>query len=148
MDKLYFGGGIGLTFGSYTRIAVYPMVGYKFTPKFSGGIEIGYEYIRANQYNSEFTTSNYGGSAFLRYRVIPQLFVHTEYAMYNYELFYVDGSSNRVWVPFLFLGAGFSQQIAPRTFAFAMVKFDVLHNPNSPYSSWSPFWSFGVSYGF
>jgi len=147
-DKVYFGGSVGLSFGSYTRIAVYPMIGYKFTPKFSGGLEIGYEYIKDNRYSQDYTASNYGASIMARYRVIPQLFFHAEYALYNYQLYYADESNNRVWVPFLFLGAGFSQQIAPRTFLVAMVKFDVLQNPNSPYSDWAPFWNIGISYGF
>jgi hypothetical protein len=147
-QKLYFGGGVGLTFGTYTRIALYPIVGYKITRNLSLGVELGYEYIRDNRYSESIDASNYGASIFARYRIIPQLFVHAEYAIYNYELFYVDLSSERVWVPFLFLGAGFSQQIAPRTFLIASVKFDVLQNPNSPYSNWSPFWNIGISYGF
>jgi hypothetical protein len=147
-EKVYFGGGIGLSFGSYTRIAVYPMMGYKFTPKLSGGIELGYEYISDNRYSSKYNTSNYGASVFTRYRLIPQIFLHAEYAMYNYELYYSDKTSNREWVPFLFLGAGFAQQIAPGTWAYASVKFDVIQNKNSPYKEWAPFWNVGVSVGF
>lgn len=147
-DKVYFGGGIGLSFGSYTRIAVYPMMGYKFTPKLSGGIELGYEYISDSRYSQQFNTSNYGASVFTRYRVIPQVFILAEYAMYNYELYYLDLTKSREWVPFLFLGAGFSQQISPGTWAYASVKFDVLQNSNSPYNNWAPFWNLGVSVGF
>jgi hypothetical protein len=148
MDKVYFGGGFGLSFGSYTRIAIYPMVGYKFTPKLSAGVELGYEYISTNRNSQSFNLSNYGGSLFARYRVIPQLFLHAEYAMYNYELIQFDNSTERNWVPFLFLGGGYSQNIGPRTWLNAYVKFDVLQNPNSPYADWTPFWGIGVSHGF
>jgi hypothetical protein len=148
IKKLYFGGGVGISFGNYTRIAVYPMVGYKITPKLSAGIELGYEWISDKRYNETYTTSNYGGSLFARYRIIPALFFHAEYATYNYELYYLDASSERLWVPFLFLGAGFSKRIAPGTTAYAMVKFDVLQNKNSPYKDWDPFFNVGISVGF
>ena len=147
-DKIYFGGGIGLSIGTYTRISIYPMIGYKLTNKLSGGIEIGYEYISDNRYSQKYTTSNWGGSIFARYRVIPQLFLQAEYAMYNYDLYYVDLTNSREWVPFLFLGGGYSQNIGGRTWAYASVKFDVLQNSNSPYNNWAPFWSVGVSHGF
>ncbi|MCD4737163.1 MAG: hypothetical protein K8R53_14055 [Bacteroidales bacterium] len=147
-DKVYFGGGVGLSFGNYTRIAVYPMIGYNITPKLSGGLELGYEYISDNRYNTKYNTSNYGASLFARYRLVPQLFFHTEYAMYSYELYGFDGKSVREWIPFLFLGAGYVQQIGPRVSVYAMVKFDVLQNSKSPYNEWEPFFAVGVSMGF
>ena len=147
-NKIYFGGGVGFSFGSYTRIAVYPMLGYKFTPKLSGGIEVGYEYISDNRYASNYKTSNYGASAFARYRIIPQLYFHVEPAIYNFKYGYNTDDSNREWVKFLFVGGGYSQKIAPNTWAFAQVKFDVLRDSASPYSNWAPFWNVGVSIGF
>jgi hypothetical protein len=91
-NKIYFGGNMLLTVGSYTRIGVYPLIGYKFTPKLSAGIKIGYEYISDNQWAEKYTTSNYGGSIFARYRIIPQLYAHMEYAQLSYELYTSDGS--------------------------------------------------------
>ena len=44
-QKVFFGGAVGLSFGSYTRIAVYPQIGYRITPKLTAGIELGYIYI-------------------------------------------------------------------------------------------------------
>ncbi|MCK4855173.1 MAG: hypothetical protein KAT31_12940, partial [Bacteroidales bacterium] len=38
-NRVYFGGYMSLTVGSYTRIGVYPLLGYKFTPKLSGGLK-------------------------------------------------------------------------------------------------------------
>lgn len=147
-EKIYFGGGLGLSFGNYTRVAVYPMVGYRFTPKLSGGIELGYEYISDKRFSETYNYSNYGASLFTRYRLIPALFLHAEYAMYNYEFYYYDLSTSREWVPFLFLGAGYAQQLAPGTWAYASVKFDVLQNSKSPYDSWEPFYNVGISVGF
>ncbi|MBN1340183.1 MAG: hypothetical protein JXA03_12715 [Bacteroidales bacterium] len=147
-ERIYFGGGLGLSFGAYTMIAVYPMIGYKFTPKLSGGLELGYEYISDKRYSQTYNTSNYGGSLFTRYRLSPSLFLHAEYAMYNYEFYYIDMTTSREWVPFLFLGAGYATEVAPGIWALASVKFDVLQSRNSPYGEWEPFFNIGVSAGF
>lgn len=147
-DKIYFGGNVGLTIGNYTRIAVYPLVGYKFTPKLSGGLKIVYEYISDNRYSSKYNTSNYGGSLFARYRVIPSLYAHVEYAQINYELYNFNGESVREWIPFLFVGAGYSQKMGGNAWLNFQVLFDVLQSDKSPYQEWAPFYSIGVGVGF
>ena len=43
-SKLYYGGYMSLSFGSYTVIGISPLVGYKFTPKLSSGVQLSYEY--------------------------------------------------------------------------------------------------------
>lgn len=146
-SKMYFGGSIGLSFGSYTRVAVYPLMGVRFNPKLRAGVQIGYEYISTSNddYNSSF--SNYGASIFAQYNIIPQIYIHVEPAYYNYAAPYTY-TEDRVWVPFLFLGAGFSQRLGKSTTVYAQIKFDVLQDSNSPYSDWDPFYNVGVSIGF
>jgi hypothetical protein len=153
IDKWYFGGSFSFTFGTYTSIGIWPLAGYKVTPKLSFGLQPGYEYIKYNYTNSpDYETSNYGLRVFSRYRVIPQAYFHAEYATINYEFqkptIGGDYENYREWVPFLFLGAGFSQEIGGSVYAYVQVLFDVLQNENSPYSSWEPFWTVGVSAGF
>ena len=67
-SKIYYGGGIGLSFwGDYFRISVEPMVGYKITPKLSGGIKIAYEYIndsRSSLSTTPFKNLNHSGRMF------------------------------------------------------------------------------------
>ncbi len=147
-NKIYYGGNIGLSFGSYTKIGVYPLIGYKLTPKLSSGLKIGYEYISDTRYSTKYTTSNYGGSLFLRYRIVPQLYAHIEYETLNYELYTATGSSSREWVPFLYVGGGYSQPMGNNVWLNAQVLFDVLQNSNSPYKAWSPFFSVGIGVGF
>ncbi|NQU55386.1 MAG: hypothetical protein HQ522_22955 [Bacteroidetes bacterium] len=143
-SKLYFGGYMNLSFGSYTVIGIAPLVGYKFTPEFSTGIGLSYEYSSFD--NS--SASNYGGSIFSRYRVVPQFYLHAEFSTINYQLFYDFEDGERTWVPFLFLGGGYSQPIAKNVWLNAQVLFDVLQNENSPYESWEPFFSIGFGVGF
>ena len=141
--RVFYGGSVGLSFGSYTRIAVYPQIGFRFTNKLSGGIELGYVYVTSDSY----TSSSYGGSLFARYRIIPAIYLHAEYATYNFETLNSDDPDERVWVPFLFLGAGFVKKVGSSTHVFAEVKFDVLQDENSHYG-WDPLFRVGVSVGF
>jgi hypothetical protein len=153
-QRLYFGGNFIFTLGSYTSIGIWPMVGYKVTPKLSVGLQPGYEYIKYNNYyGSDYETSNYGARLFTRYRVIPSAYVHVEFAEINYNLRFQDVPGGQVyeertWVPFLFMGAGLSQQVGGSTYAYVQVLYDVLQDENSPYSNNELFWSVGIVAGF
>lgn len=147
-ERIYYGGNIGLSFGSYTMVGIYPLVGYKITPKLSAGVKVAYEYIVDKRYSSDYTTSNYGGSIFARYRLIKWLYLHAEYAGLNYELYNELGESNREWVPFLLVGAGFSQNLGGNVWLNIQVLFDVLQNNRSPYRRWEPFYNIGIGVGF
>jgi hypothetical protein len=157
VSKWYYGGNIGFSFwGDYFYLGVYPLVGYKVTPQLSLGAKIGYAYISDNRYDPfpALKTSNYGASVFTRYRIIPQLYAHAEFAYWSYENITsfntVQNTYNteRFWVPYLLLGGGFSQNIGPNVWAFAEVLFDVINDENSPYKSGDPFISVGVGVGF
>ena len=149
-SKWYYGGNIGLNFwNDYFYIGIFPLVGYKVTPKFSVGGKLGYTYYSYN--NTDFSSHNYGGSIFTRYRVIPQFYLHGEFAYWSYErrtVVDLQSGSERVWVPFLFLGGGFAQMVSPNVWVFVEVLFDVIQDEKSPYGDWDPFVSFGVGVGF
>jgi hypothetical protein len=145
--NVFYGGTLGLSFGKYFRVSVQPMVGYKFSPQFSGGVKFIYEYINDTRYEPKTTWSNWGGSVFGRYRFIPQAYVHAEFAYVSYGVTISNYQSERTWVPFLFLGGGYVQPISASTSFFVEVLFDVLQDSNSPYDSWAPFISVGVAVG-
>jgi len=146
--RIYFGGNAFFSVGSYTRIGVEPLVGFKLTPKLSAGIKISYEYVKDKRFDDTYETSNYGGSLFARYRIIPPLYFHADYTMINYDLYNSAGESSRTWVPFLFIGGGYSQRMGSHAWLNFQVLFDVLQNENSPYRPWEPFFSVGVGVGF
>lgn len=147
-DNIFYGGYINLSFGSYTVIGIEPMVGYKLTPKLSTGVKVRYNYIQDDRYAKSYTTSTYGGSIFGRYLVTPKFYAQAEAASYNYEFFYLNGSSEREWVPFLFMGGGFIQPLSERTWLNIEILFDVLQDEKSPYEDWEPFFSIGIGAGF
>jgi hypothetical protein len=146
--KMFFGGSLGFSFGSVTSIRIYPLVGYKLTPKLSVGVKALYEFNSYDYYGVTQKYNNYGGSLFARFRFIPQAYLHAEYSYVNYELSGFNNEKYRVGVPFVFLGAGFSQRIGKSSYAYAEILFDVLNDSNSPYAEWTPFYSVGVSVGF
>ena len=150
--KWYYGGTVGFSFwNDYTYIGIYPLVGYKVSPKFSIGGKIGYSYY--NYHDTDLSTDNYGGSVFTRYRVIPQFYLHGEFVYFSYEQQTYDRATmeyvtERNWVPFILLGGGLSQNIGQNVWAYVEILFDVLQDENSPYEGWEPFISIGVGVGF
>lgn len=147
-SKLYFGGYANMSFGKYTVIGVQPLVGYKLIPQFSVGAKLSYEYIEDKRYVEDYSTSNYGASVFSRLRILPTLYAHAEFSSMNYDLQYSAGESNRKWIPFLYVGGGYSQRISKNTYLNAQILFDVINNNNSPYKDWEPYYSVGIGVGF
>lgn len=146
--KPYYGLIFGLSFGSYTRIQINPMVGFPISPKFSLGGKVSYEYVKDTR-NSlyDLTWNNYGASAFARYKVVPRAYVHLEYAYINYNSKLGDIKES-TWVPFLYAGGGYIQPLGNNVAMSIEVLFDVLQNENSPYKNWDPVISIGVQAGF
>jgi len=145
-DRIYFGGSVIVSFGDVTRIGVYPMIAYKFTPKLSLGAEVGYEWLKYDNFDQ--SGNNWGASIFSNYRIIPKIYAHAEYQMVNYEIFTSPTTSRRDWVPFLLVGGGLSSRMGPNTWGYIEVLFDVLDDENSPYDSGEPIISAGVGVGF
>jgi YHS domain-containing protein len=148
-DRIWFGGGIGLSFGTVTAIQVDPMIGYKVDQKgkFSVGLGGSYWYFNDNRFDANF--SAYGYRIFSRYRVIQPLYAHVEFLHMNLEgqeLFTLE--RQRIWVPHLLVGAGYVQQLAGRSSVFIQVLFDVLQDPNSIYRDTGPIFMGGVGIGF
>jgi len=146
MSSIFYGGSLGLSFGDVTSIRINPMIGYRISPKLSAGLTGLYEYNSYRWNGVKQNYNNYGGSVFSRYRIIPQFYAHAEFSYISYERIVVG--EDRTALPFLFLGGGYSQRIGPNIYAYAQILFDVLQDSNSPYTEWTPFYSFGVSVGF
>lgn len=147
-DKIYFGGYMNFSLGNYAMVGIEPMVAYKILPFLSLGLKLRYDYISDKRYSETYNTSTYGGSLFARINTKRRIYLHAEYASYNYELFDEYGESDREWIPYLFLGGGYSQPLGGRTSLNAQILFDVLQDDRSPYKNWEPFYSVGISVGF
>lgn len=143
-SRVYYGGTLGFNlFGDIFRLSVQPLIGYKITDQLSVGAKVGYEYIKDRRFDPHLTYHNYGASVFTRYRIIPPVYLHAEFAGINY-----DYATGREWVPFLLVGGGYAQRVAPSTWVVVEVLFDVLQDSKSPYENWEPWISVGVGVGF
>jgi len=143
-SRIYYGGEIGFNlFGDVFRLSIKPLAAYKITDKLSLGAKIGYEYIKDKRFDPDRTYHNYGASLFTRYRVIPQIYGHVEFAEFNY-----DYPAGREWVPFLLVGGGLAQRVGGNAWVFVEVLFDVLQSSKSPYEEWEPWVTVGVGVGF
>ncbi|MCB0764799.1 MAG: hypothetical protein KDB84_08850 [Flavobacteriales bacterium] len=150
-DRLWFGGGIGLSFGTVTAIQLDPMVGYKVDQagKFSVGLGGSYWRFEDNRFAPSYTFTGYGYRTFARYRFIEQLYGHAEFLHMNVERFdLVADARQRIWVPHLLLGAGYVQPLGGAGSIYFQVLFDVLQDPNSIYANQGPIFGGGIGVGF
>ena len=149
-DRLWYGGGVSLMFGTVTNMGIAPMVGYKIDQKgkWSAGLGANYFYFKDSRYVIPYESSNYGWSLFQRYRVIPQAFLHASYNSQNYEIYNPFGDSfQREWVPFLMVGGGYAQQLGGNSVMMFQIAWDVIQDIRSPYGG-QPFFSVGAGVGF
>lgn len=150
-DRIWFGGGLGLNFGSVTAIQIEPLIGYKVDQagKFSVGTGITYWYFRDNRYPPPIEYNAYGYRFFTRYRFIQQAYLHAEFLNLNAERYDdVTDDLRRFWVPHLLVGGGYVQPIGERSSLSLQVLFEVLQDPNSVYFGQGPIFSGGVGFGF
>jgi len=132
-DRLFFGGNLGLSFGTVTFIDVSPMVGVMITPKFSGGVGTTFQYFEDNRFQGSEGFS-YGGRLFGRYNVLPNIFAHVEYEGINWESY--DAFSEdfrRTWTNALFLGGGYFAPFGNRGGANFTFLYNVLYNARNSF---------------
>lgn len=150
-DRLWFGGGIGLSFGTVTAIQLDPLVGYKVDEegKFSVGLGGSYWYYQDNRYSPSVNFTGYGYRTFTRYRFIEQLYAHAEFLHLNVERYIgLTDQVSRIWVPHLLVGGGYRQPLGDNSSIYFQALFDVLQDPNSVYRNQGPIISAGVGIGF
>ncbi|KAF0194700.1 MAG: hypothetical protein FD166_3421 [Bacteroidetes bacterium] len=149
-DKLFFGGGLGLQFGTVTLVDISPVVGYRVTEKFETGLGFTYKYYRYKDYYIDYNTgigydlkSNIlGGSIFARYHILENIFAHAEFERlrYSYDDFYNSGSvvfSERrtAFINSIFVGGGYRQRITSGSYFFIMALWNLNDSSLSPYTN-------------
>ncbi len=153
VKRVYFGGYMGLQFGTITDIMLSPMVGYRFTPRLNAGAGFTYEYYQDNRYQPKYTTSLYGPRVFARYLVIASfsnilpinynggIFVHCEYEALNMDDNYFGtpnpspGEGGRFWMNSVLLGGGLRQPISRTGSINFLILFYLGDDAYTPYSN-------------
>lgn len=160
-DNLFYGGEFSASFGNYSQVTVAPSIGYKFNNMFSTILKIGYSRAWQSDYKdaggSTLGYNQFGTSITMRFAPVRQFYALLEPAYYSYESPVLKPTTTggnyydkeRREVPFVYLGAGFFQQI-PNSKAgiTGELKVDLLRDKNSPYKDYAPIYSVGVVYGF
>ncbi len=146
--EVYWGVSISARFGRTQGIGLYPMVGYKITPRWSVGGRIGYEFWWRDHFAQTVTSHALSGSLFSRYRLIPQIYAHVEGGAGNFDRFLLTGEADRVTYPFLFVGGGFSHRTGRRTWLLIEILYEVIQDAYSPYDGGGPVISIGMGVGF
>lgn len=150
-ERIWFGGNVGLAFGTVTAVQLDPLIGYKVDQagKFSVGLGGSYWYQQDNRFEPPISFTGYGYRTFTRYRIIPQLYAHAEFMHFNVERYSATSDTfNRVWVPHVLVGGGYAQPLGGNSYFTAQVLWEVLQNPNSVYRGMGPIVSVGIGVGF
>lgn len=106
-QKVQFGGGLGLSFGSgYTDISVAPSAIYNVNEYFAVGLGAQYAYVKVK---NSHTSNLYGGSLISLFNPIPEIQLSAELEQLRVN---VNGSgtndfTDNFWNTALFLGAGY-----------------------------------------
>jgi len=136
-DKFFWGGGLGLQFGTVTSIQVEPMIGFKPIESFYTGVKLSYSYYEDHQFN--YSTHVYGGSLLAFYTFRDYLSFYGEYEMLNlstdFDISNKYPDQSRFWIGTPLLGFGYSQPFGDRSRLVLLVLFDILQSKNSPYSN-------------
>jgi hypothetical protein len=154
-SKLFFGGNLGLAFGTYTIINVSPQLGYHFSPMFAGGAGVNYSYFKYDDGILNSRQSYAGMNIFGRVYPIQQFFIQVQPEV-NYiwgsqtaDGYTQDAPSYKIptqFVPSLLLGGGAAIP-AGRGAIIISVLYDVIQNQWSPYFHQAVY-GFGYNIGF
>jgi hypothetical protein len=143
-ERVFFGGDLGLVFGTNTLIDISPLVGYQLTPSLSIGGGPIYQYYKINTGRTDFETTIYGGRGIMRYYFSDEFFAHVEYQKISVErVSQFTNELQRVWVPLGLVGGGYLYQVGNNTYLSIQVLFDIIDDVNSPYNS-STFFRGGI----
>ena len=134
--RTYWGGNLGLQFGTYTYIEVAPVGAYKITEKLHAGLGITYSYLQDKSVTPAYSSNMYGASVFSRYFIWRDLCAHAEYEYLNREVYdYMLNEEVRVNLNNVLLGGGYRQWLGDRAFATILVLFNLNESYYSPYSN-------------
>ena len=149
-SNVFFGGGLGLSFGTIDYIEVAPMIGIQVTDEFSTGINLIYRYRDDSRYNPSLSTNDYGGGVFARYHILPNLFAQTEYEYLNFEYYNSTGSKASDSYSSFLVGGGISQPMGPNAALHAAILYNFSYSDSDLFRPYDSPWvvRVGVSAGF
>ncbi len=149
-DKMYFGGGIGASFGDVDYVELAPLVGFRLHPRVNAGVGLLYRWRSDSRYDGGIDTTDYGGNLFAQFGVAGPVFLQAEYEYVSYEYPTSSGSTLRDGQGAALAGAGFSQRISGNAGFYASALYNFSYDSNDLYSAYDSPWVYrvGVTVGF
>jgi hypothetical protein len=145
-DKLYFGGGVGLSFGDIDYVEVAPLVGYQLNPRISFGVGAFYRWTSDDRYTPSLDTSDYGASVFSRINIVPPIYAHVEYEFVNYEYLTFAGTNAREGDSNVLVGLGFFQPTGGRSGFYASALYNLMYDEDDPTSPYDSPWVYRIGF--
>lgn len=155
-DRVMIGGGVSATFGTYTSLYLSPSLGYRLTDKWVVGGGYTYMYFRWNQVynpstgnyqklpnNESYSSTTHGPNVFINFFPFNGFYTGVQYEILNHDVPYYVGQNQyeevNQWTSVLWLQAGISQKIGNNGYVQLGLKYNVLHDYDSPYgTAWFP----------
>lgn len=159
-QRLVYGGGFGMQFGSVTLLDLSPTIGYRVTDQLTLGTGISYKYNHIKDYtldqNSgtwyEYNSNVFGGSIWGRYYLLRNIFAHAEVEQLriNYNYTSVNFTTptnikNGVDVTSVLVGGGYRQPLGRNVFFNILILFNLNETEFTPYNN--PIIRAGISVG-
>jgi hypothetical protein len=150
-QRLFFGGDLGLSFGTNTYINLAPVVGYRITNRLSAGLGPIYIFEKYKYYDIQ--TSSYGGKAIMSFAVIRNvsdylnigigdILLHAENEIINLQKMEYVATTGRIyalderlWIDNLLAGIGLNFPFNDRAGINIYALWDITRNEYSPYSN-------------
>ncbi|MCF6365768.1 MAG: hypothetical protein L3J35_06145 [Bacteroidales bacterium] len=133
-EKIFFGGGFGLQFGTSIVLKLTPEAGYRILPNVETGI--GGYYLYAKNYSYNLSDNVYGGKVFSRLFIYNDIFLQSEYEMLNiadYDISTYYYTGERIFIPGFLGGIGYRQKIGKRTAFLSSIFYNFSINEKTPY---------------
>jgi len=144
-QRIFWGGDVGLYFGTLTNISLNPVIGYRITDRLSLGTGINYTYAKSSFYDYE--GSMYGGNIFSSFTIIKDIgdvlqaysgsgiLLYVEYSALNISNYYDYPGTSIKWITTPLAGFAFQSPIGEKSYMLIMVLYNFNECSMSPYSN-------------
>jgi hypothetical protein len=146
-NRIFYGGNLGVGFGTITNVDISPTIGYFLSPKFALGIGITYQYYADKRFAPPLVLNIKGVRMFSRYYLLDQFFLHAEYEFLNFRtnIFNSYNNMETINLSSLLGGAGYSYPITSSSRAYLMVLYNFTETIYTPYAN--PVFRVGIDIG-
>lgn len=132
-EKFFWGGNLGLQFGTYTYVEAAPLAGFHLKPNLDWAA--GFTYIYSKNSITNYSNQLYGANTYLQFTLIQPVVIHAQAEIINSDYFDLNGNAYRDWFEAFLIGGGIKQQIGTNSYSFLLVLWNMNNSYYSPYQN-------------